>query len=135
MAEITRLRGESLATEDQKDMLKLRARLAVATGASEEEAKILQEIVAIDPLDGEALILLGQHSARGGNPEQAVFYYERAANLEKFEADAKVRHAQMLVGQGKYQEALPLLRRAQSIKPRDNIQQYLEQIERVAQGK
>ena len=135
MAEITRLRGESLATEDQKDMLKLRARLAVATGASEEEAKILQEIVAIDPLDGEALILLGQHSARGGNPEQAVFYYERAANLEKFEADAKVRHAQLLVGQGKYQEALPLLRRAQSIKPRDNIQQYLEQIERVAQGK
>jgi len=91
--------------------------------------------VAIDPLDGEALILLGQHSARAGNPEQAVFYYERAANLEKFEADAKVRHAQLLVGQGKYQEALPLLRRAQSIKPRDNIQQYLEQIERVAQGK
>jgi tetratricopeptide (TPR) repeat protein len=135
MAQITRLRGETLATEEQKDLLKLRARLAVAEGASEEEVKVLTEIVALDPLDGEALILLGQQAGRTGNPEQAVFYYERAASLEKFEADAKVRHAQLLVGQGKYQEALPLLRRAQTIKPRDNIQQYLEQIERVAQGK
>ena len=133
--QITRLRGETLATEEQKDLLKLRARLAVAEGASEEEVKVLTEIVALDPLDGEALILLGQQAGRTGNPEQAVFYYERAASLEKFEADAKVRHAQLLVGQGKYQEALPLLRRAQTIKPRDNIQQYLEQIERVAQGK
>ena len=132
MAAIQRLRGDQLLPEEQKDLLKLRARLAVADGAGEEEAKVLAEIVALDPLDGEALILLGQHASRGGNLEQAVFYYERAASLEKFEADAKVRHAQLLVGQGKYQEALPLLRRAQTLKPRDNIQQYLDQVERVA---
>lgn len=124
--------GEQLSSDKRKDLLKLQARIAVADGAGEEEARVLKEIVELDPLDGEALILLGQHSNRHGDPEQAIFYYERAASLEAFEADAKVRHAQLLVGLGKYDEALPLLRRAQQIKPRENIQRYLEQVERVA---
>ncbi len=127
--------GTKLAPEEKKDLLKLKARLAVAEGAGEEEARVLEEIVALDPLDGEALILLGQHRSKAGDVEKAVFYYERAAGLEAFEADAKVRHAQLLVGQGKYAEALPLLRRAQTVKPRENIQQYLEQVERVAAGR
>jgi tetratricopeptide (TPR) repeat protein len=129
------LRGTELSPADTKDLLKLRARIAVAQGAGEEEARVLEEIVALDPLDGEALLLLGQHAARGGDDEKAVFYYERAANLEAFEADAKVRHAQLLVGQGRYAEALPLLRRAQVLQPRDNVAKYLEQVERAAGGR
>lgn len=124
--------GERLTAEQRKDVLKLRARIAVASGASDEEAKVLAEIVALDPLDGEALLLLGQYFQRTGEPEKAVFHYERAASLEKFEADAKVRHAQLLVSQGKYGEALPLLRSAQQLRPRENIQTYLEQIERIS---
>ena len=119
----------------RKDLLKLRARQAVATGAGEEEAKILEQIVGIDPLDGEALILLGLYHDRKGDKEKAVLQFERAAGIAAFEADAKVRHAQMLVGQGKYAEALPLLKRAQQVKPRDNIQQFLDQVERIAQNK
>lgn len=119
----------------KKEILKLQARLAVARGAGEEEAKILEQVVALDPLDGEALLLLGQWCARSGKPEQAVLHYERAAGLPAFEADAKVRHAQLLVGQGKNAEAVPLLKRAQQLKPRDHVQQYLEQVERSATGK
>jgi tetratricopeptide (TPR) repeat protein len=119
----------------RKDMLKLRARLAVATGGGEAEAKILEQIVALDPLDGEALILLGQYHGRNGQPDLAVLQYERAAGIPAFEADAKVRHAQLLVGQGKNAEALPLLKRAQQVKPRDHVQQFLDQVERLAQNK
>lgn len=129
---IEALHGGQLGTDNQKDLLKLRARLAVAEGSGDEEARVLEEIVGLDPLDGEALILLGQHSSRAGETEKAVFYYERAASIEKYEADARVRHAQLLVGKGKYDEALPLLRRAQMLKPRDDVQKYLEQVERVA---
>lgn len=125
-------RGDRLQADEHKDLLKLKARIALAEGAGEEEAKVLREIVELDPLDGDALILLGQHSARTGDLERAILYLERAASLEAFEADAKVRHAQLLVRQGRYAEALPLLRRAQVVKPRDNIQDYLEQVERVA---
>ena len=132
---IEQLHGAQLGAVDRKDLLKLRARIAVAEGAGEEEVRVLEEIVALDPLDGEALILLGQHAARDNDPEKALFYYERAESLEKFEADAKIRHAQLLVTQGKYAEALPLLRRAQELKPRDDIQKYLEQVERVAKSR
>jgi tetratricopeptide (TPR) repeat protein len=135
VARVEELRGKDISAEEKKDLLKLRARIALSEGAGEEEAKVLKEIVDLDPLDGDALLLLGQHAQRANDPAQAVFYYERAAGLEAFEADAKVRHAQLLVSQGKYAEALPLLRRAQQLKPRENIQQYLEQVERVSQSR
>ncbi len=133
VAAVEALRAGRLDEEQRKDVLKLKARIAVGEGQAEEEARLLEEVVALDPLDGDALILLGQYYARQENPEQAVFYYEQAANLEEFEADAKVRHAQLLVGQGQHLEALRLLRRAQSIEPREHVQNYLEEVERIAQ--
>lgn len=135
LAGIERVHGARLEGAERKDLLRLRARLAVAAGAGDEEARALAEIVELDPLDGEALILLGQHAFRAEDPEKAVFYYERAASIEAFEADAKVRHAQLLVQQRRFAEALPLLRRAQVLKPRDNIASYLEDVERAAQAR
>ncbi len=132
---IETLYGDQTADSDKKDLLKIQARLAVADDSAEEEVRVLEQIVELDPLDGEALILLGQNSSLKGDLEKAQFYYERAASIEKFEADAKIRLAQLLVGSGKYAEALPLLRRAQLIKPRENVQKYLEQVERIAKGR
>jgi predicted Zn-dependent protease len=124
--------GAELPDEPRKRMLKLEARLAAARNeAGGEQARILEEIVKLDPLDGDALILLGQHHA-ADNMEKAVFYFERAEALEKYEADARLRHAQLLVRNGKYQEALPLLKRAQELKPREEVQRYAEQVERAA---
>jgi fructose-1,6-bisphosphatase I len=48
--------GTELAEADRKEMLKMKARMAVAKGAGDEEARILEEIVAIDPLDGSSNI-------------------------------------------------------------------------------
>lgn len=130
--QVERLYSDKLTEGQRKDLLKLRARIAVANGSGDEEVRVLKEIVALDPLDGEALILLGQHSDRNGKPEMAIHYFEQAAGIEKYEADAKVQIAQLLVREGKYDQALPLLRRAQQIKHRENIQKYLEQVERIA---
>lgn len=124
--------GDRMSESDRKDILRMLARVAVAEGAGDEEARMLREIVELDPLDGDALILLGQHHGRTGDLEQAIFYFERAAALDAFEADAKVRHAQLLVRERRYDEAMRLLRRAQAIRPRDNVQSYLEEVERVA---
>lgn len=119
----------------RKDVLKLRARIAVSEGAGDEEARVLEEIVALDPLDGEALILLGRHAARNDDVEKAIFYFERASSLEAHEADAKLEHAQALVRTGRYAEALPLLRRVQLLRPRDSVADYLAQVERLAQSR
>jgi tetratricopeptide (TPR) repeat protein len=114
-----------------KELLKLQARVAVAEGGGDDVVLILEQVVEVDPLDGEALILLAQHYGRTV-PEKAIFYYERAANIEKYEAEAKLYHGQLLVGQAKYQDALPLLRRAYELKPREDINEYLKQVERIA---
>jgi tetratricopeptide (TPR) repeat protein len=129
---IARQAGTDMPEAPRIRMLKLQARLAAARNeAGPEQARILEEIVRLDPLDGDALILLGQHYA-ADNMEKAVFYFERAEALESFEADARLRHAQLLVRNGNYQEALPLLKRALELKPREAVQRYAEQVERAA---
>ncbi|MBK8979353.1 MAG: tetratricopeptide repeat protein [Planctomycetes bacterium] len=129
---IERIHADDLSEVQTKALLRLRARLALATGAGDEEARVLEELVRLDPLDGDALIKLGLHARRTGELEKAIFYFERAESIEAFAADAKVRHAQALVDAGRIAEAVKLVREAQKIKPRDNVQQFLEQIERLA---
>ncbi len=80
-------------------------------------------------------MLLGQHYSRQNEPDRAMLYSERAASIDAFEVNAKVRHAQVLVGMGRYAEAIPLLRRAQEAKPREDIARYLEQVERIAKSR
>jgi tetratricopeptide (TPR) repeat protein len=123
--------GDNIDADKKKKMLKLEAKIASAQGKTAESAAVLEQILKEDPLDGDALLLLGQHYAKSNQPEKAIFLFERAEGMEQFEADAKVRHAQVLVTAGKYDEAVPLLKRAQEIKARDSIARYLEQIERL----
>ena len=125
-----------MAQGDRRELLKLEARLSMAEGGgSPETATVLEEVVKLDPLDGEALLLLGQHYAKQRQPDRAMFYYERAASIESFEASASIRHAQVLVGLRRYADAIPLLRRAQEIKPNDDVARYLEQVESIAQAR
>jgi tetratricopeptide (TPR) repeat protein len=135
LTRVKQLYGDRIDADDRKKLLKLEARLAVAEGVGGEAVEVLEEIVTLDPLDGEALILLGQHYATIDEIERAIFYYERAESIEAFEADAKVRHAQLLVSQARYDEALPLLKRAQELNPREDVAGYLQQVERAARSK
>lgn len=126
--------GEDLDDDSQLQILRLKSRIANAEGRADEAAEMLERIVKLDPLDGESLILLGQHHARNGNPEKARFLYERAANLEDHTADANVRLAQLLVSERKYSEAIPLLERAQQLKPRDSVASFLDDLERFVKA-
>jgi tetratricopeptide (TPR) repeat protein len=91
-----------------------------------------RKLLKLDPLDGESLILIGQHYSRNNQPDRAIFYYERAENIEAFEINAKIRHAQVLVNMGRYSDAIPLLRRVQELKPNEDVARYLRQVERLA---
>ncbi|TAJ08666.1 MAG: tetratricopeptide repeat protein, partial [Planctomycetota bacterium] len=87
-------RGAALPDDEKKKLLKLESRLAMAEGGGGPEAvAVLEEILKLDPLDGEALLLLGQHYGRNGEPDKAMLHYERAAGLEACEGEAKLRHA------------------------------------------
>ena len=128
--------GDSIPEAERRRLLKLQARLAMAGGGGDDRAAaVLEEVIQLDPLDGEALMLLGQHHNRAGRPDQAILHYERAARIEGFAAGAKVKMAQVYVGQGRFGEAIPLLRDAQSLRPREDVARYLDQVERASKAK
>lgn len=126
--------GGSLEAQDELKLLKLEARVAMATGSGEEGIKVLEQIIQRNPLDGEALLLAGDYYARNGQPEKAEFRYDTAAKLPGFEAEAMVKQAQLLVKSSKYAQAAEVLKKAQKVKPRDNVQRYLEKVEQLARG-
>jgi len=125
----------SLGDIDRRRLMKIDARVAVAEGAGGKFVQILEEVVQLDPLDGDALMQLAQHYASSGEKERAILYYQRAAAVEAFEADASVKLAQLFAGTGKIDQAIPLLKRAQQIKPRDGVAKYLEELERYQKRK
>jgi tetratricopeptide (TPR) repeat protein len=128
--------GDQLQDADKRKVLKLQARLAMGSGAGDEAAvAVLKEVVELDPLDGEALMLLGQHHARAGRPDEAILHFERAARIDAYAAQAKVKIAQIYVGQARFGDALPLLRDAQALRPREDVARYIEQVERAAKSK
>ncbi len=130
-------------TDDKQkvDLLRLQAKLEAARGNAVASAQLLEEVVAKDPLDGASLLALGKHYAETKNEKgedqsaKAIFYYERAQGIAEFEADANLRLAQLLVTQGKLSEAIPLLKRAQDIKPRDSVAKFLDDLERFVRGR
>jgi tetratricopeptide (TPR) repeat protein len=124
-----------LSASDRLRVLKLEARIGMAEGREAAAAELLARVAEQDPLDGETLLLLGGHHQKEGRPEKAAFYYETAGNIEAFEADAKVRLAQLYAGSGKYAEAIPLLKRAQELKPRDSVGKFLEDLERFLKSR
>jgi len=134
-ARLKEARGDALLDTERRQLLELDARLSMAEGAdSEQTAAVLDEIVSLDPLDGDALMMLARHWSRQNEPDKAILYYERAESLQGFEVNARIGHAQALVGLGRYADAMPLLRRAQELHPRDDVARYLEQVERFAKA-
>lgn len=123
-----------LSAEDELKLLKLESKTQIAAGEGEKAILTLEQIVQRNPLDGEALLLAGDFYARNGKPELAGIRFDTASKLEGFEADAFVKHAQLLVQSQKYAPAVELLRKAQKAKPRDNVQRYLERVEQLARA-
>jgi len=126
--------GANLATADELKLLKLESKVEMNSGAGDKAIRVLEQIIERDPLDGEALLLAGDYYARNGQQEKAEFRYDTAAKLDGFSADAYVKQAQLLVKTSKYAQATELLKKAQKVKPRDNVQSYLDKVEELARG-
>lgn len=132
---IARIRsGAALPPEDELKLLKLEVKVALADGEGPRAIESLERIAQKNPLDGEALLLAGDYYSRNGEREKAEFRYQAAAGIQGFEADAYVKHAQLLVQSQKYPRAVELLRKAQKAKPRDNVQRYLDRVEQLSRS-
>lgn len=113
-------------------LLRLESKVAMAEGREISAIKTLEEIVAKNPLDGDALMMIGDYHLTNDENEKAFNRYQLASRIEGFQADAQVKMGQVRVQQRKYNEAIELIRKAQELRPRDNVKRFLESIERVA---
>ena len=132
LGNIRDVRENEFGEDDRLKVLQLEARLLLATGEEDRAIKALEQIVEKDPLDGESLLLLADYYGRNDKTEEAELFFQRAEQIDDFEVRAKVAHAQFLVSRSAYAKAVPLLKSAQSKRPRDSVQRYLNQVEKLA---
>lgn len=120
-----------LSKEDEARLLKLEARLAVSAGKAGESIPMLQRVVELNPLDGGALMLLGQHYLDEKDSAKATGYFERAVKLKDYEASASLRLATLHITSNKLADALPLLKRSNELKANDSVAKLISDIERA----
>lgn len=124
--------GEGRSKEERKLINLLKAEVLQATGKNQQATEILREVVNQHPLEGRALIQLGQLAWKSGAHEYAIIQFQRAAKIDQFENLALIEHARLLVFLRKYQQAANLLERALVIKQEKRIEKYLTAINNLA---
>ncbi len=107
------------------------ARIEMNIGSHEKAFGLLNEFVEKDPLDGEALILLGEYYQSREEFEEAEFQFERATSLEAHAADAFIALGRLNVDRGELRSALVALRKAVQLRSTPNLQSYVEAVERA----
>ena len=126
--------GKELPEADDFTLLTLEAKIARAQGDDATAVATLNRIVERDVLNGEAIIELADYYADQGDLAKAIIRYEQAEKIAAFEREALIAHAQTLVRSNKYSDALPLLRRALSLKSDNNLADYTQRVERAAKN-
>lgn len=132
---IERIRNDFANAIEEKDDLELltyEAKIARANGKDELAASLLTQIIERDLLNGEAIIELAKYFAQQGKLAEAFTRFEQAQKIRKFERTALVAHAQTLVDNRRYDEALPLLNRALRIESDRNLKDFTDRVERAA---
>jgi tetratricopeptide (TPR) repeat protein len=129
LASIDRRYAEKIGSEENLELMTLRARIARAQGRDAEAVAILDEIVQRDGTRGDALLELARYHRDQGNEQKALLLLERAQNLPKYQYDALIEQAQFLVTSGDYERAANLLRQALRLKSEPRVERFLARVE------
>ena len=127
--------GSGLEPAQDLELLTLSAKIARYEGDTDTAIEMLAQIVERDALNGEALIELANNFADLGKLPEAFNRFEQAAKIEGFDRPALIAHAQVLVRNGQYEKAVPLLNRALKIEHDGNLEDFLARVERAAKSK
>lgn len=123
--------GIKLTLGQDREVIRLDAHLFRLAGDLDIAARGYHRLLDINPLDGEALLALGDISRENGFFEEALILYEQASRITGISLNALIRQAQLEVERGHYARAVELLEKAQTIKPRPHVARYLTQVRRL----
>lgn len=128
---------DSLAAPQKEQLLKLESRIALAEGKNDEAAAIMEKIVEANPLDGQALLLLGDHYLASSAREKAAGFFDRASKLADKDTQSKAfqRLGRLLLEEQKFSDALLRFKSAYAAKPSAQLQKYVVDLEKHLQKK
>lgn len=133
-AQIRKARGDRIGKEDDTRLLRLESQVALATDQGEKVIPILRRLIENDPMDGKALIMLGGFYTQQDTIDgyaSADIYYERAIKIPEEEYNGLIKWARSFVSRERYDKAIPLIERANTLKPQEHITRYLDQVRRI----
>ena len=126
-----RERESSLSLEQRRKLFRLGAQQAHLGGDRKAALVAYERLLEENPLDGDALIALGDVHREADELEEAMIAYERAARISGKEAPGLVRQAEVEVERERYGRAVERLEAAQAIDARPNVARYLDQVRRL----
>lgn len=121
--------SEGLSADEELAILNIEASAAIAAGEMETASVILEKIVSKDPLNGKALVSLGDYYRGQDDVERAMIQYRRASKVADFESQALIALARLEVSLKKYKAAVLNLRRANALDPKPYLEDYIERLE------
>ncbi len=135
--------GDQLAPKDLTALLLTESRVAEAKGEADRKGAILNQLLELNPADGEVLLELGRYKDQLSRDEEdsdkrsalvadARTNYQLAARIETVAYPANLALGQMLVRERRYPEALTHLQNALNLKKSESLEQYLSRVRRAA---
>jgi tetratricopeptide (TPR) repeat protein len=135
--------GDTLPPADLTALLLAEVRVAQAKGEIDRTSALLNQLVELNPADGEVLLEIARHKDLLSRDEQneekraalvaeARTNYQLAVRVESVAYPANLALGQMLVRERRYPEALTHLQSALNLKKSESLEQYLSRVRRAA---
>jgi uncharacterized protein HemY len=135
--------GDQLPPADLTALLLAEVRVAEAKGETGRKGALLNQLLELNPADGEVLLELARHKDQLSRDEQdeetraalvaeARTNYQLTARIESAAYPANLALGQMLVREHRYSEALTHLQSALNLKKSESLEQYLSRVRRAA---
>ena len=128
--------GGALENEQKLTLLSLNAQVAKARGNLEDSVEIFEEILELDPTNGEAMLELARYYSGEGDYAKAYLILDRAERINANQAAALRLRGKLLVKEGRFKDAIEPLEQAASLGNNDarnrQLQDYIERVRRAA---
>lgn len=109
------------------------AALAMESDDAEKTLQLLTPVVKLNPMQGEALLLVGRAYQQQSKLEEAAFHFERARSIPDSKEEALVALGRLKIAQGKIEDSLPFFREAHKLNPREALGNYIKRLEAFVQ--
>lgn len=135
--------GDKPSTADETSLLLTEVRVAQSKNEAARVGEILNQLLELDPVNGEVLLEMARHLSqqstdeensekRGKLVQEARTNFQLALKNESVAYQANLGLGQMLVRERRYTEAMPVLETALGLKKSESLEQYVSRVRRAA---